>query len=61
MNRFMRYAGAFATGFMAPLIGIMATGNWPSVHILPAALAAGMMGTGLFHMTPPAKPTPPAQ
>lgn len=49
----MKYLGAFASGYVGALLPILATGDLPGRQALIAALAAGLVATGLFHCPGP--------
>ena len=48
-----KYIGAFAVGFLTPIVGIMLTGHWPQGAIWPVAIATGLSNTGFLKMRPP--------
>ncbi len=58
MENYSKYAKAFCTAFAVPLITVLGTGQWPGQTSLLQAFAAGLVGTGLFHMTSPKDQTP---
>ncbi len=51
--KLMSYATAFAFGYVGALIPILATGQFPDQKALIAAIAAGLVATGLFHLPSP--------
>ena len=53
MKDFLKYAGSFVTGYVGALIPVIAAGRIPNQSELISALAGGLLGTGLFHMTSP--------
>jgi len=49
----LKYAGAFASGYVEALLPVLATGVLPEGKALIAAFAAGLVATGLFHCPSP--------
>ena len=47
------YFGAFVSGYVGALLPMLATGALPNSKALIAALAAGLVATGLFHCPGP--------
>lgn len=50
-----KYGAAFVSGYIGALLPILATGDLPGKKALIAALAAGLLATGLFHCPGPTK------
>jgi len=52
----LKYTAAFASGYFGALVPILATGDLPGRQALVAALAAGIVATGLLHCPNPNQP-----
>jgi len=49
----VKYVAAFAGGYVGALIPILASGDLPGQKALIAAVAGGLLATGLFHSPGP--------
>ena len=50
---YLKYGAAFATGYVGALVPVFALGQVPEGKSLLAALGAGLVSTGLFHLPGP--------
>lgn len=48
-----KYAGAFAAGFVGPLIPLLLQGTWPNSEHYAMALGSALTTTFGYHLLPP--------
>ena len=53
MNKTSQYLFAFLAGALSVAVPTMFNGQWPTGALLPQMVAAGIVGTGLFHLPSP--------
>lgn len=51
----LRYVAVFLGSYLAALVPTLSEGLWPTSHQFVAALGAGLLGMGLFHLPSPVK------